>query len=108
MRTSGRTQRAVARDLDKAPPRISELLRSLDQSRPLRDRLTLVTEMADVLGLTPILVPTRQLDKVMAVLGQPTAPMTGTAPASLFDELFIDLTDRDDAEDGQSPPLGRR
>ena len=97
MRRSNRNQQKVASDLGKAPARISDLLRGLDTGKSVNDRLTLMVEMADLLGMVPVLVPKRQLEQVMTILGQaPPTPMTGGSAPSLFDDVFIDLSDDDE------------
>lgn len=92
------TQSALAARVQRPATRISEFLRSLDQARPMKDRLTLLQEIADALQLEIVLTPREKADAVAKVLGPDRHARMTLAPAStpnVFDELFIDLGDED-------------
>lgn len=92
----GLTQQDVAARLGRQRVRISELEASLAEGKPIRDRLSLLLEMAEVLGLVPMLVPRVRVDDVDALLEErPVDAGTGSIPR-VFDEVFIDLSDEGD------------
>lgn len=93
------TQRALAQSLDRPAPRISELLRGLERSEVRQDRLRLLSDLADALGLELVLAPVEKMEQVRKLLGETGDKiMTPHHPPSVFDELFIDLSDDDERE----------
>ena len=80
--------------------RISELETGLLRDRIGRDRLSLLAEVCDALDLALVAVPREALARVEAVIE--TSPRRGVSPSpvSVFDELFVDLSDEasDDLE----------
>ena len=93
------TQPALAARLGRDRARISELERDLLGERLGRDRLTLLLEICDALDLTPTLVPAAKVRDIRAILAPaPTRPALSQAPpTTAFDDLFIDLTNDEDA-----------
>ena len=97
MSERGLTQRSLAQSLDRRAPRISELLRGLERSDVKQDRLCLLLDVADVLGLELVLAPSEKMEQVRKLLGETgNTIMTPHHPPSIFDELFIDLSDDDE------------
>lgn len=96
---SNLSQAELAQRVGRSSVRISELERDLRHSRWGRDRLTLLVEICDALGVEPMLVPRaraaefreylEKVDKVVRPQGEPT---------SAFDELFVDLGDDKDED----------
>lgn len=90
------TQRELASRVGRNAVRISEFERDLLKERWGRDRLTLLVEICDALGLDIVLVPrarARQIESL--VRGNPSSMPQGDV-ASAFDELFVDLGDDED------------
>jgi transcriptional regulator with XRE-family HTH domain len=102
-RRRGLNQADLAARVGRAPARISELERDLQTSRLGKDRLTLLAEICDALDLVLILTPRDQVPQgVQGVQGvRPPAPIPSGAQPSVFDEVFVDLSDEDqDKSDG--------
>lgn len=99
-RRRGLNQAALAARVGRAPARISELERDLQTSRLGKDRLTLLAEICDALDLVMILAPRDQVSE--GALGtRAPAPAASGAQPSVFDEVFVDLSDDDqDKSDG--------
>lgn len=91
------TQAALAQRVGRDPARISELERDLANNRLGRDRLTLLAEICDALRLVPILVPQDRLAAVMTAAGKPKPPPASISLPSTFEEVFVDLSDDEDA-----------
>jgi len=92
------TQPALAARLGRDRARISELERDLLNERLGRDRLALLLEICDALDLTPMLVPAARANDVRAILTPaPARPAPPQAPTTAFDDVFVDLSDDEDA-----------
>jgi transcriptional regulator with XRE-family HTH domain len=92
------TQPALATRLGRDRARISELERDLLNERLGRDRLALLLEICDALDLTPMLVPSTKANDVRAILASaPTRPTSSQAPSTAFDDVFVDLSEDEDA-----------
>lgn len=91
----GLNQGDLAERLGRDRARISELDRDLANNRLGRDRLTLFAEMCDALDLVPVLIPKSRLSELRPLISEiPKQHPSGEAP-SAFDDLFIDLDERD-------------
>ncbi len=97
-RAKGLSQRAVARKVGRTQARVAELETSLKSSQPIRDRLSLLVDLCEALGVVPVLVPRSRTLDVRALIGQAgAAPVHGSDNATgRFDELFIELRDDED------------
>jgi len=95
-RRRGLNQADLATRLGRAPARISELERDLQNSRMGKDRLTLLAEICDALDLVMVLRPRDQLPEAPPSPGSSKRPVAGDQP-SVFDEVFVDLSDEDNA-----------
>lgn len=92
------TQPALAARLGRDRARISELERDLLNERLGRDRLSLLIEICDALDLTPILVPAAKVSEVRSILAStPTRPPSPQALSTAFDDVFVDLSDDEEA-----------
>lgn len=92
------TQPALAERLGRDRARISELERDLLNERLGRDRLTLLLEICDALDLTPILVPAAKAGDVRTILeASKTRTSSPQAPSTVFDDVFVDLSDDEEA-----------
>ena len=89
----GLTQPELAARLGRDRARISELERDLVGERLGRDRLTLFAEICDALDLSPVLVPRAQVSVLAAALQSTAAPSGPATRSTVFDELFVDLSD---------------
>jgi transcriptional regulator with XRE-family HTH domain len=88
----------LAQRLGRSPARLSEFERDLTSARWGKDRLTLLAEICDALDLVPVLVPRQRLDQVHDLLGTTSAAKLPTAPPkSTFSEVFVSLSDEDEA-----------
>lgn len=93
---AGMSQRDLASRVGRNAVRISEFERHLLQDRRGRDRLTLLVEICDALGLDIMLVPRARAAAVEALVrGTPSSKPLGDV-TSAFDELFVDLGDDED------------
>ena len=91
------SQAALANRIGRSATRISELERDFKQNRWGRDRLTLLIEICDALGVEPVLLPRAQAAEVRAYLDRADDTVRPREePASAFEELFIDLDDEQD------------
>lgn len=91
------TQPDLAARLGRDRARISELERDLLNTRIGRDRLALLLEICDALDLAPMLVPTERLKAVRDALAAPGGDARPGHASSTFDDVFVDLSDEDDA-----------
>lgn len=95
--TRGWTQLDVASRVGRSATRISEFERDLAKERLGRDRLTLLADMCDALGVMPILVPEARVSAVRNMINERDTRVHSAEPAgSAFDDLFVDLGDEDD------------
>jgi len=94
------TQTVLAAWVHRAPARISEILRSLDDDTRKQDRLGLLQDIAEVLQMELVLVPREKSDEVMQAMGasRDATMSLEPAPPSMFDQLFIDLGTEDDTD----------
>ncbi len=98
-KTRGLSQSALAERLGRDPARISELERNLLDSRLGRDRLTLFADICDALDVVPLLVPRARAAEVHQLIAGEDAQIDFHQPIkSMFNELFIDLTDAHEGE----------
>lgn len=85
------SQRDLASRVGRNAVRISEFERDLLQDRWGRDRLTLLVEICDALGLDIVLVPRARAAEIESfVRGTPSSMPQGDV-TSAFDDLFVDL-----------------
>jgi len=64
----------------------------------MRDRLSLLLDVAEVLGVVPMLVPRSRVADVEALLeDRPVLPGAGSLPR-VFDEVFVNLSDEEGDE----------
>ena len=96
-RRRGWNQADLAERLGRAPARISELERDLKTSRLGKDRLTLLAEICDALDLVMVLRPRDQLPEAAPTMRGAATSATGDQP-SVFDEVFVNLSDEDGAD----------
>ncbi|OHT19113.1 helix-turn-helix domain-containing protein [Edaphosphingomonas haloaromaticamans] len=92
-RARGLTQPELASRLGRDRARISELERGLRNNRASRDRLTLVAEICDALGLVPLLVPAARAAEVRALIAPQQVTRGGNTTGSAFEDVFVDLSD---------------
>ena len=92
----GLTQAMLAERLGRAPARVSEFETDLTRARLGKDRLSMLAEICDALDLVPILAPREDLEAIEAVLSLPQRPRMVPSQQSLFDEVFVDLSDDPD------------
>jgi len=99
-RARGLTQRRLAERVRITPARIAEMEADLLNGRSLRDRLTLLIALCDVLDVVPVLVPRSRVQDVNALLGRGTAdaPAGAGNARSVFDEVYVDLGDDEEDE----------
>lgn len=91
------TQPELALRLGRDRARISELERDLIHGRKGKDRLTLLLEYCDALGVAPLLVP-KETYMEFALSLAPVSPDPRPADErnETFDDLFIDLSHETD------------
>ncbi len=92
-RARGLTQPDLAARLGRDRARISEIERDLLNNRLGRDRLTLFAEICDALDLAPVLVPRGRLGEIQALLQPAAGPRPGDTVGSVFDDVFVDLSE---------------
>ena len=93
---AGMTQRELASRVGRNAVRISEFERDLFQERWGRDRLTLLAEVCDALGLDIVLVPRARTGEIESLVrGTPSSMPQGDV-TSAFDDLFVDLGEDED------------
>jgi|GEM_PF-1969972 len=99
-RRRGLNQADLATRLGRAPARISELERDLKTSRLGKDRLTLLAEICDALDLVLMAAPRSHIEAGVRDPRAPAPAPSGAQP-SVFDEVFVDLSDENrDKSDG--------
>ena len=91
------SQRDLASRVGRNAVRISELERDLLGGRWGRDRLTLLVEICDALALEIILVPRASAEEVESLVRGGPASMPREDASSAFDDLFVDLSEDEDA-----------
>jgi len=97
-RRRGLNQTELANRVGRATSRISELERDLTTGRLGKDRLTLLAEICDALDLVPVLVSRDQAQSGSHRTVAPTGHQVSGPRPSVFDEVFVDLSD-DGVED---------
>ncbi|WP_207461477.1 helix-turn-helix transcriptional regulator [Azospirillum sp. SYSU D00513] len=95
---SGLTQQDVAERLGRTRGRLSELEAGLAEGKALRDRLSLFLDMAEALGVVPVLVPRSRIADVEALLEDRPVVPGPASPPRVLDEVFVDLSGEDDEE----------
>ncbi|MBK3804235.1 helix-turn-helix domain-containing protein [Azospirillum brasilense] len=97
-RQIGLTQQEVADRLGRNRGRLSELEAGLSEGRSMRDRLSLLLEISEVLGVVPMLVPRSRVVDVEALLeDRPVFPGAGSLPR-VFDEVFVNFSGDEEEE----------
>lgn len=96
-RRRGLNQAELAARVGRAPARISELERDLQTSRLGKDRLTLLAEICDALDLVMVLRPRDQRVEAGSTT-RGSAPSAAGDQPSVFEEVFVDLSDKDEAD----------
>jgi transcriptional regulator with XRE-family HTH domain len=95
------TQPQLAARLGRDRARISELERDLIGNRLGRDRLTLLVEICDALDMVPVLVPR---DRAVALRAEVDTTIPdqshSTALLATFDNVFIDLGEEEEDDEG--------
>jgi transcriptional regulator with XRE-family HTH domain len=97
-RNANMSQRDLASRVGRNAVRISEFERDLLNDRWGRDRLTLLVEICDALGLEVLLVPRARAAEVERLVRAAAAPVPQGEAASAFDDLFVDLGDGKDGD----------
>lgn len=87
------SQRELASRVGRNAVRISEFERDLLHERWGRDRLTLLVEICDALGLDIVLVPRSRASEIESLIRGAPATMPQGDVTSAFDDLFVDLGD---------------
>lgn len=90
------SQLQLAERVARSRARISEMESDLLNGRPSKDRLGLLLEVCDALGLELVLVPRDRLGVVRHLLAEDLPRSSNPAPRPLFEELFVDLGDDDE------------
>lgn len=90
------SQRELASRVGRNAVRISEFERDLLNDRWGRDRLTLLVEICDALGLDIVLVPRARASEIESLVRGTPPDMPRGDVASAFDDLFVDLGDEDE------------
>lgn len=90
------TQRELASRVGRNAVRISEFERDLLRDRWGRDRLTLLVEICDALGLDIVLVPRARAAEVESLVRRTRRSLPKGDVNSAFDDLFVDLGDNED------------
>lgn len=92
------TQPDLAQRLGRDRARISELERDLIHGRKGKDRLTLLLECCDALGIMPLLVPKERYADIAASLATVRSSSKRSDERNeTFQDLFVDLSDDEDA-----------
>lgn len=91
------TQPQLAERVARSRTRISEMESDLLNGRPSKDRLGLLLEVCDALDLEPVLVPRDRLGVMRRLLAEAPSTTSNPTPRPLFEDLFVDLGDDDDA-----------
>lgn len=95
--SQGITQAGLSKRTGKNQARISELERDLIHERSRHDRLALLAELCDALGLIPILVPRARYSEVSKVLRTTTVRSKNSDyQNTAFEDVFVDLTNDED------------
>ncbi|USQ94417.1 helix-turn-helix domain-containing protein [Caulobacter sp. RL271] len=89
----GMNQTQLAARVGRPTPRISELETDLLRDRSGHGRLALLAEVCDALDLALVAVPREMLERVETLLRATPSRRGHPNQASLFDELFVDLSD---------------
>lgn len=92
------SQPALAERLGRNRARISELERDLIGERWGRDRLTLFAEICDALDVVPVLVPKARVSEIRHKIDGTSSVDFHRPVRSAFDELFVDLSDKDEGD----------
>ena len=90
------TQRELASRVGRNAVRISEFERDLLKDRWGRDRLTLLAEICDALGLDIVLVPHASARAIESLVRGSPSSMPQEDVTSAFDDLFVDLGNDED------------
>lgn len=93
---AGMSQRDLASRVGRNAVRISEFERDLLRERWGRDRLTLLVEICDALGLEIVLVPRARAAEVESLVRRTPRSIPKGAVNTAFEELFVDLGDDED------------
>lgn len=95
----GLSQADLAVRLGRDRARISEFERDLSANRMGRDRLTLFAEICEALDLVPVIVPRARAAEIRSMVdgGEREAPGRRSA-RSAFDDLFVDLDEKDEQD----------
>lgn len=92
------TQPDLAQRLGRDRARISELERDLIHGRKGKDRLTLLLECCDALGIMPLLVPKeRYADIAESLAPSRSSSKHGDERNETFEDLFVDLSNDEEA-----------
>ena len=92
------TQPDLAQRLGRDRARISELERDLIHGRRGKDRLTLLLECCDALGVMPLLVPKERYREIAeSLIPRPLSSKSGDERNETFEELFVDLSNEEEA-----------
>ena len=84
------SQRDLGSRVGRNAVRISEFERDLLQERWGRDRLTLLAEICDALGLDIVLIPRARAAEIESLVRGASSTPQGDV-TSAFDDLFVDL-----------------
>ena len=96
-RNADMSQRDLASRVGRNAVRISEFERDLLNDRWGRDRLTLLVEICDALGLEVLLVPRARAAEVERLVRAAAAPVPQGEAESAFDDLFVDPPSQTDS-----------
>lgn len=107
-RRRGFGQAELAARVGRPVPRISELESGLLRERIGRDRLSLLAEVCDALDLALVALPREALARVEEVVAASPRRAVHPHQASMFDEVFIDLSDDAAHGEAEDPPPVRR
>ncbi|KQY00468.1 hypothetical protein ASE23_21955 [Rhizobium sp. Root73] len=92
------TQPDLAQRVGRDRARISELERDLVHSRKGKDRLTLLLDCCDALGVMPLLVPKeRYADVAESLAPRRASSKRGDEHNETFENLFVDLSDDEES-----------
>lgn len=90
------SQRDLAYRVGRNAVRISEFERDLLNDRWGRDRLTLLVEICDALGLEIVLVPRARAAEIESLVHGTSFSTPQGDVTSAFDDLFVDLGEDED------------